>query len=100
MAFAVSDSVAVPLSAATTRYGSSPSRIRTPAGCTTVPSTRLSVMSSIPDISVVYWRTTSSRSAWRSAGGCFSTKPPFEPTGTMTAFLTICAFIRPRISVR
>ena len=29
-----------------------------------------------------------------------STKPPFEPTGTMTAFFTICAFIRPRISVR
>ena len=39
-------------------------------------------------------------SAARSAGGCLTTKPPFEPIGTMTAFLTTCAFIRPRISVR
>ena len=46
-------------------------------------------------MSVEYWRTTSSRSSWRSAGGCLSTKPPLEPTGTITAFLTICAFIRP-----
>ena len=33
-------------------------------------------------------------------GGRLTTKPPFAPTGTMTAFLTICAFIRPRTSVR
>ena len=32
--------------------------------------------------------------------GCFGTKPPLAPTGTMTAFLTCCAFTRPRISVR
>ena len=35
-----------------------------------------------------------------AGGGRLTTKPPFEPIGTMTAFLTICAFIRPRISVR
>src|SRR3546814_5273203 len=38
----------VPLSAATTRYGSSPSWRTTLSGCTTSPSTRLSVMSSMP----------------------------------------------------
>src|SRR5215831_17462580 len=36
----------------------------------------------------------------RAAGGRFTTKPPFEPTGTMTAFFTVCAFMSPRISVR
>ncbi len=45
-AFAVSENVAVPLSAATTRYVSSSSRTRTASGCTTAPSTRLSVTSS------------------------------------------------------
>ena len=50
--------------------------------------------------SVVYCRTSSSASPAGRAGGCLSTKPPFAPTGTITAFLTICAFIRPRISVR
>src|SRR3954465_7862195 len=45
-------------------------------------------------------------SAWTASrpapagGGRLTTKPPFEPTGTIRAFLTICAFIRPRISVR
>jgi hypothetical protein len=29
-----------------------------------------------------------------------STKPPFDPTGTITEFFTICAFMSPRISVR
>ena len=29
-----------------------------------------------------------------------STNPPLAPTGTITAFLTICAFIRPSTSVR
>ena len=33
-------------------------------------------------------------------GGRLTTKPPFAPTGTISAFLTICAFISPRISVR
>ncbi len=42
----------------------------------------------------------SSCSASRVAGARFSTKPPLAPTGTMTAFLTICAFIKLRISVR
>ncbi|SKU19655.1 Uncharacterised protein [Mycobacteroides abscessus subsp. abscessus] len=46
----MSEKVAVPLSAATTRYGSSPSRRRTPSGGTTalVVRSRLSVMSSRP----------------------------------------------------
>jgi hypothetical protein len=30
----------------------------------------------------------------------FKMKPPFDPSGTITAFFTICAFIRPRTSVR
>jgi hypothetical protein len=33
-------------------------------------------------------------------GGRLTTKPPLEPTGTMTAFFTICAFIRLSTSVR
>ncbi len=99
-ALAVSDRWAVPLSAATTRYGSGPSSTRTSAGCTTSPETMLSVTSSIPRIRVMYWRRSSSRSAPRSDGGRLSTNPPLAPTGTMTAFLTIWAFIRPRISVR
>src|SRR5439155_26038819 len=33
-------------------------------------------------------------------GARFSTKPPFEPTGTMTVFFTICAFKSPKTSVR
>ena len=36
----------------------------------------------------------------RSAGGCFTTKPPLAPTGTITAFFTIWAFMRPSTSVR
>ena len=44
-------------------------------------------------------------SRWRasrppSAGGRLTTNPPFAPTGTISAFLTICAFIRPSTSVR
>ena len=35
-----------------------------------------------------------------AGGAFFSTKPPLEPTGTMTVFFTICAFTRPRTSVR
>ena len=34
------------------------------------------------------------------SGSCLATKPPLAPTGTMTAFLTICALTRPRTSVR
>ena len=54
----------------------------------------------MPRISTMYWRRSSSSSSARSAGGFFSTNPPLAPVGTITAFLTICAFIRPRISVR
>ena len=32
--------------------------------------------------------------------GCLTTKPPFAPTGTMTAFFTICALTSPSTSVR
>src|SRR5437764_151410 len=44
-------------------------------------------------------------SAWKAsrlygAGGCLMTKPPLEPVGTITAFLTICALTSPRISER
>jgi len=35
-----------------------------------------------------------------AGGGCLTTKPPLAPTGTMTTFFTICAFIRPSTSVR
>jgi len=33
-------------------------------------------------------------------GARLSTKPPFAPTGTITAFFTACAFTRPSTSVR
>ena len=35
------------------------------------------------------------RLAVAGGGARFSTKPPLEPTGTITVFFTICAFIRP-----
>src|SRR6266567_158739 len=41
--------------------------------------------------------------ASRSPGSAvpfLTTKPPFAPTGTITAFFTACALTRPRISVR
>ena len=34
------------------------------------------------------------------SAACAATKPPLAPTGTITAFLTVCAFIRPSTSVR
>ena len=51
---------------------------------------------------VRYPSSTAAATATRSdaGGGRFTTNPPFAPTGTMTAFFTDCAFIRPRISVR
>ena len=45
----------------------------------------------------------SARTASRSAGSAvapLTTNPPLAPTGTITAFFTICAFISPRTSVR
>ena len=54
----------------------------------------------MPRISTTYCRRSSSISSSRPAGGALSTNPPLAPVGTMTAFLTICAFISPRISVR
>src|SRR4249920_2348568 len=84
MAFAVSENVAVPLSAATTRYGSSSSATTTDGGCTTAPSTRLSVRSSMLRTKVSYWRVASSLSASGSSIACLRTKPPFAPVGTLT----------------
>ena len=57
-------------------------------------------MSSMPCISVVYCFTTSAFRSSGAAGPRLRTNPPLEPSGTITAFFTFCAFIRPRISVR
>ena len=103
MELARSEKVAVPLSAATTRYGSSPSRRTTPAGGTSSPLTRLSVRSRSAETNSRYAALPSVIHASRSregSGNCFGRNPPLAPTGTMTAFLTSCAFTRPRISVR
>ena len=76
-------------------------RPRRAAGWTTAPSRRLSVMSSRPRMNVMYCRVTSSLQRLRVARSArLSTNPPLEPVGTITAFLTICAFISPRTSVR
>ena len=45
-----------------------PSSTRTPSGCTTSPSTWLSVMSSRPCMKVTYWATTSAFSSSGAAG--------------------------------
>ena len=65
MPLAMSEKDAVPLSAATTRYGSSPSRRTTCCGTTTLPSTRLSVMSSSALMKVRYDATPSASHASR-----------------------------------
>jgi hypothetical protein len=49
----MSENVAVPLSAATTRYGSSPSCLFTCGGGTTSPSAIVSVTSSSPRMNVL-----------------------------------------------
>ena len=83
---------------------SSPSWRTTCCGGTTCPATRLSVMSSRPEMNVGSRRcprpATPSRSASRVGQPVLATKPPLAPVGTMTAFLTICALTSPRISVR
>ena len=53
ISLAVSENVAVPLSAATTRYGSSPSCLATRGGGTTFPADRLSVMSSMAEMNIL-----------------------------------------------
>ncbi len=70
---------------------------------TTSPSTMLSVRSSRPREERLVARDRLLHAAPRDrprAGGRLTTNPPLEPTGTISAFLTICAFIRPRTSVR
>ncbi len=99
-ALAVSERCAVPLSAATTRYGSSPSWRTTPSGGTTRPSTKLSVTSRRPRISVRYCSAASCPIWSRSAKARLVMKPPLEPEGTMVAFLTTCVVTSPRTSVR
>ena len=63
---------------------------------------RLSVMSSRPRRKrlVAADALVQERRPVAAGGGRLTTKPPLAPTGTITAFLTICAFIRPRTSVR
>ena len=70
MPLAMSENVAVPLSAATTRYGSSPSWRTTSAGGTMrPPSTMLSVMSSRPLMKRLQQATPSANCASRFAAG-------------------------------
>ena len=57
-------------------------------------------MSSSPCMKVTYCVDTSAFSSSGVAGDRFRMKPPFDPSGTITAFLTFCAFIRPSTSVR
>src|SRR3954447_17257634 len=73
--FAMSENVAVPLSAATTRYASSPSYRTTSDGGTISPATMLSVMSSSPEMNVLYDAIPSASQASRStvgSGNCFA----------------------------
>jgi hypothetical protein len=65
----MSENVAVPLSAATTRYASSLSYRTTSRGGTMSPATMLSVMSSIPEMKVLYDATPSASQASRSTAG-------------------------------
>ena len=51
-------------------------------------------------MNVTYRDRTSALSSGGVAGCRFRMKPPFDPSGTMIAFLTFCAFISPRTSVR
>ena len=57
-------------------------------------------MSSNPCMKVTYWVTTSCFSSAGELVERFRMNPPFEPSGTITAFFTRWAFIRPSTSVR
>ena len=57
-------------------------------------------MSRSPRIIDTYCSETSRRRSSAVEGVRFRTNPPFEPSGTMTAFFTFCAFISPSTSVR
>ena len=100
----MSENVAVPLSAATTRYGSSPSCRTTSFGRHDL-AVRRDIVGDVEQSGDEHFVGGDAlgldlRRAWRSFGICFGTKPPLEPTGTMTAFFTCCALTRPRTSVR
>ena len=51
-------------------------------------------------MNVTYCVTTSCFSSSFVKGRRLRTKPPFDPSGTMTAFFTFWAFMRPSTSVR
>ena len=51
-------------------------------------------------MNVTYCVETSARSSSGEAVARFRMKPPLEPSGTITAFFTFWAFIRPSTSVR
>ena len=53
-----------------------------------------------PRINVTYCVDTSARSSSGVAVVRFRMNPPLEPSGTITAFFTFWAFIRPSTSVR
>ena len=57
-------------------------------------------MSSSPSMNVTYCFATSSLICSGVTEVRLRTNPPFEPSGTITAFLTFWAFISPRTSVR
>ena len=91
----------MPLSAATTRYGSSAVVARRRrGGGTTWPSDQVvgEVEQPAHQRAVLLRRLVVERVAVGGAGAV--TKPPLEPPGTITAFFTICVFTSPRISVR
>ena len=56
--------------------------------------------SSVSAISLIGRPSASQASRSAGSGSCLQKKPPFAPTGTITVFFTICAFMRPSTSVR
>ena len=93
--FATSERCAVPLSAATTRYGSSPSWRTTRAGATTQPAAHVvGEPEQRRDEARVQAVGLGARRARVGRRRARSAKPPFAPTGTISPFFTIC--VRPQ----
>ena len=94
--WAMSEKVAVPLSAATTRYGSSPSqRITSHRRLYTIVDDVVGDVEQTAQEGLCRPSTPTLAHAGSVRGGSFfGKKPPFAPTGTMMAFLTCCAFTR------
>ena len=57
-------------------------------------------MSSIPRMNVTYWPDDLLPESRSRRAARFRMNPPFDPSGTITAFFTLCAFMSPRTSVR